>query len=145
MILLFWPCDLKWPSCYILFLQDLSCLLNGVTWLVQLFWLRQLLAVTAKVIYLPACVAGAEQWQLACDSCCPGCCVSGRLAVITAWPTPGLAHYTTLVVSSHTCDWRLARPLMHPRDAPVCYRRASLQITHVDEGFPASGQAQLRL
>ena len=22
------------------------------------------------------------------------------------------------------------------RDAPVCYRRASLQFTHVDEGFP---------
>ena len=97
--------------------------------------------------FLPACLQSGTSF-LPASLCSWGRAVTAYIWQLLSWLLcdgiiscylcsiySGLALYTTLVVSSpHTCDWRLACPLLHPRDVPVRCRRASLQMTHWEEG-----------
>ena len=129
----FWPRDLKWPSCcfvcrIIRVYQTVwpdwsSCFTDDGYWLLRWRFLPACLCSWGRVV--TACV-----WQLLSWLLCDGI-ISCYYCLIHS----GLARYTTLVVSSpHTCDWRLACPLLHPRDVPVRCLGASLQMTHWEEG-----------
>ena len=123
-IVILWPRDLYWFNCY--FRLHECVFTNGVTWLVQLLYRGLLLVVT--ICFLPACLCSQGRavtacvWQLLSWRIC-----DGILAAITVWSTPDSlvtprlwSPPLTLVTGAWPC------PLLHPRDVPVRYRRASL-------------------